>query len=170
MPMREVYSDRRTDQLSSTMGPPAAGSSGPILRLMAQNGTDAMGIVSHAIRGSIRLMDEAFQTEGDGLCVLAPQQTAGKNLPFLFTQGQAILTRTWVPTQDSPGIRQTYEAIIRVPEPVAMHELEGEVEEALELLRTGNVRREDHFQGDEAVEAQVARAMKARNETLMLCV
>ena len=47
---------------------------------------------------------------------LEPAQTAGGAMPFLFTQGQAILTRTWVPTQDSPGIRQTYEAVIRVPE------------------------------------------------------
>ncbi|CAN5698440.1 M1 family metallopeptidase [soil metagenome] len=46
---------------------------------------------------------------------LEPQQTAGKRLPFLFTQGQAVLTRTWVPTQDSPGVRQTYDATIRVP-------------------------------------------------------
>jgi aminopeptidase N len=47
---------------------------------------------------------------------LTPQQTAGGLKPFLFTQGQAILTRTWVPTQDSPGIRQTYEASITVPD------------------------------------------------------
>ncbi|OZC03456.1 M1 family metallopeptidase [Rubricoccus marinus] len=46
---------------------------------------------------------------------LRPEQTASGQ-PFLFTQGQAILTRTWVPTQDSPGIRQTYEAEITVPE------------------------------------------------------
>ena len=49
---------------------------------------------------------------------LSPAQTAGKRQPFLFTQGQAILTRTWVPTQDSPGIRQTYDAVIRVPPPL----------------------------------------------------
>ena len=35
--------------------------------------------------------------------------------PFLFTQSQAILARTWVPCQDSPGIRFTYEAHVEVP-------------------------------------------------------
>jgi diguanylate cyclase (GGDEF)-like protein len=42
----------------------------------AESGREAMGLVSHAIRGSIRLMDEAFQTEQEGLWVLAPNQTA----------------------------------------------------------------------------------------------
>ncbi len=46
---------------------------------------------------------------------LSPQQTAGKVHPFLFTQGQAILSRTWFPCQDSPGIRFTYSAKVKVP-------------------------------------------------------
>ncbi|HEY0652787.1 MAG TPA: M1 family metallopeptidase [Chryseosolibacter sp.] len=46
---------------------------------------------------------------------LSAQQTAGKKFPFLFTQSQAILARSWVPCQDSPGIHFTYDAEVTVP-------------------------------------------------------
>lgn len=47
---------------------------------------------------------------------LDPVQTEGKNHPFLYTQGQPILTRTWIPLQDSPLNRFTYSADVKVPQ------------------------------------------------------
>jgi len=46
---------------------------------------------------------------------LNPEQTADKSSPFLFTQSQAILARTWLPCQDSPAIRFSYNANVKTP-------------------------------------------------------
>jgi len=62
------------------------------------------------------VIDYATRPDAAALQWLTPAQTAGGAQPFLFSQGQAILTRTWIPTQDSPGIRQTYSATLTVPE------------------------------------------------------
>jgi len=46
---------------------------------------------------------------------LEPQQTSGGKFPFLFTQGEATHTRSWIPCMDGPGIRFTYDARVQVP-------------------------------------------------------
>ena len=51
---------------------------------------------------------------------LAPEQTAGGEHPYLLSQGQPTLNRTWIPTQDSPGIRQTWEARVIAPQPLTV--------------------------------------------------
>jgi len=58
-----------------------------------------------------------YSTTKDAVALqwLTPQQTADKTKPFLFSQGESIWSRTWLPCQDSPGIRFTYTAKVTVP-------------------------------------------------------
>jgi leukotriene-A4 hydrolase len=53
--------------------------------------------------------------KSDGLQWLTPEQNDGRT-PFMYSQGQSILSRTWFPTQDDPAIRFTYNATVTVPE------------------------------------------------------
>ena len=93
-------------------------------------------------------IDYSAAPDAEALQWLTPEQTAGKVHPFLFSQGQAILNRTWIPTQDSPGIRQTWEARITAPRPldVVMSGVrQGEPEDL------GDGRRVFHFVMDKPV-------------------
>ncbi|HRC85882.1 MAG TPA: M1 family metallopeptidase, partial [Thermoanaerobaculia bacterium] len=72
-------------------------------------------VVDLGPEGQVVNIDYATRPDAAALQWLSPAQTADGKQPFLFTQSEPILARTWIPLQDSPGVRFTYEAEIHVP-------------------------------------------------------
>ncbi|XP_061124778.1 leukotriene A-4 hydrolase isoform X1 [Syngnathus typhle] len=68
-------------------------------------------------RGQHTIVEVTYQTSptAPALQWLTPQQTAGKKLPYLFSQCQAHHCRSMLPCQDTPAIKHTYYAQVSVP-------------------------------------------------------
>lgn len=70
-----------------------------------------------AITPETKTVEITYETtdKTEALDWLMPAQTAGKQKPFMYTQGQSIFTRSWIPVQGTPAIRITYSAKVKVP-------------------------------------------------------
>ncbi|CAI5777921.1 aminopeptidase B isoform X1 [Podarcis lilfordi] len=67
--------------------------------------------------GDTVVLEIAYRAgSGPGVCWLTPEQTAGKQKPYMYTQGQAVLNRSFFPCFDTPAVKSTYSALIKVPE------------------------------------------------------
>ncbi len=61
------------------------------------------------------LIDYTSDPAAPAMQWLAKEQTASGEMAYVYTQGQAILTRSWIPLQDTPGVRATFDARVRAP-------------------------------------------------------
>nr|XP_020450944.1 leukotriene A-4 hydrolase [Monopterus albus] len=68
-------------------------------------------------RGQHVIVEVTYETSpsSSALQWLKPEQTAGKNQPYLFSQCQAHHCRSMIPCQDSPSVKHTYYAQVSVP-------------------------------------------------------
>ncbi len=73
--------------------------------------------LSIAITRNTKRVIIRYRTTADarGVQWLSPEQTAGKEHPYLYTQSESIHARSWVPCQDTPSVRFTYSAHVRAP-------------------------------------------------------
>ena len=54
-------------------------------------------------------------SSAEGLLWNTAEQSFGRQQPYLYTQNEPIAARSWIPIQDTPSMRLTYEAVIHAP-------------------------------------------------------
>jgi leukotriene-A4 hydrolase len=115
---RELVLDTRDLQIDSVRTAPAGSDDFRKTRFVLDHRDDELGSALRIAmpRDAARVrIAYATTPQASGLQWLPPSQTAGKRSPFLFSQAQALHARSIAPLQDTPWIRATYTATLRVP-------------------------------------------------------
>ncbi|MBP7370746.1 MAG: M1 family metallopeptidase [Arenimonas sp.] len=110
---KELVLDTRDLKISSVQG--GDGSKWKALKFKLDAANPLFGSALHiSMPKPFKRVRIAYQTspEASGLQWLTPEMTASKQ-PFMFSQSQAIHARSWVPLQDTPSVRFTYEAKVK---------------------------------------------------------
>ncbi|MEO6518613.1 MAG: M1 family metallopeptidase [Pseudoxanthomonas sp.] len=108
----QLVLDTRALTISKVEGDDGKGNWVPLKYALAENDKifgSKLSIETPARNANVQV---TYQTSPDasGLQWLQPSMTEGKQLPFMFSQSQAIHARSWVPLQDTPSVRFTYSA------------------------------------------------------------
>jgi len=116
---RDLVLDTRDLQIDSVSTAPAGSDDFRKVRFVLDRRDDELGSALRIVmpRNAVRVrIAYATSPQASGLQWLQPSQTAGKQSPFLFSQAQALHARSMAPLQDTPRIRATYTATLRVPD------------------------------------------------------
>ncbi|MGH8063190.1 MAG: aminopeptidase, partial [Pseudoxanthomonas sp.] len=108
----QLVLDTRALTIAKVEGDDGKGNWMPLKYALAANDKiygSKLTIEAPARNASVRI-DYQTSPEASGLQWLEPSMTEGKQLPFMFSQSQAIHARSWVPLQDTPSVRFTYSA------------------------------------------------------------
>ncbi|MGB7739353.1 MAG: M1 family aminopeptidase/hydrolase, partial [Steroidobacteraceae bacterium] len=127
---RELVLDTRDLQIDAVKTAPAGSDDFRKARFGLDRRNDELGSALRIAmpRDAARVrITYATSPQASGLQWLQPSQTVGKRSPFLFSQAQALHARSMAPLQDTPWIRATYSATLRVPDGlVAVMAAEGD--------------------------------------------
>jgi leukotriene-A4 hydrolase len=79
--------------------------------------TDVGGALTIGIQPGTRTVTIHYATSpgAAGLHWNTAMQSYGRKEPYLYSVSEAVFARTWIPVQDSPSRRMTWEATLRVP-------------------------------------------------------
>ncbi len=114
---RELVLDTRDLQIDSVRTAPAGSDTFRTARFALDRRDAELGSALRIVmpRDAARVrIAYATSPQASGLQWLQASQTAGKQSPFLFSQAQALHARSMAPLQDTPRIRATYTATLRV--------------------------------------------------------